>query len=498
MSLFNTGYKNPLLSNTTPRNSGYVSNTTLLQSQFQAANNFLRGNESPSDLRLLGYTQYCGNSSDCGAGYQCINGICTLVGSGNTSSGSEGCSSGPGGAAGPIPCGVCGYDKDTSCPGPKCCRFTTSGVTCFCGTCPDGGGNGIEYCTEYYATYGEYATGCDPSNTCNECEVVENGQCVAKDPDDAPCHCAPDPDESCVPRPIGPLECCNYKDTCEGRIPLPPGQRYCYPVYRPGIPRCYDPDYKCDKDSPNELDCQDCQDFTKTVYDDDPPFSLPSGCTQTGYIQGGDRKVYLYRCCEFKDTPGCRECDSSNDCGIGKCCVNGSCIDCGTPTGVPCSNLIQQNYYVGNGTIADLCNCNSVTVTSTGFVVIVTYTNTNCNQIAGITTDPLNLTQTLQFDSRVKFEVGRYMNPLSNSGFVAGDYILQKECEVGSIFLPRNGILRAYNKIVSPTTPPFQDFQLWGGNFQLGRGQALKAEVYYSINVTPFPCGTPPPVPYYF
>lgn len=383
----------------------------------QAGDKFMQGNPSIEDLRLLGYTQYCGSTSDCGYGSQCVDGLCKPIGAGNTQYGEGGCSSGP--SSNPpatLDCINCGYDSERSCAGTRTCRFTPFGVTCTCGQSTDtntGDPEGEEgkpcnkYCTTEYSSYGTYGPGCSDGNTCSECYScdggdADNGNCTKKSRDGgAPCHCDPDPDESCTPRDEVPLTCCNYQDTCFGRIDQP----YCHETYRTFYPRCYNPD--CSGPFyPDDPDCLACErswvswnqnqtepvipdDASKPCYNEDGDTVCGSGevlctdpitgectcrecCPQFGgpneiiNEETGDTKTFL-ECCR----PTCQEdpskCESSYDCGVGYCCDgSGQCVPC--PTTISCERLTPHITAAFDGASfvkSSLCDCVTITVNAT-------------------------------------------------------------------------------------------------------------------------------------
>lgn len=396
-----------LFSDNTPRRLG-----DLVRDQASAANRFLNGTPSISDLRVLGYTQYCGSTSDCGAGSRCVDGFCRPIGTGNTTYGPEGCSSGP--ASNPpvgLPCINCGYDSEKSCDGTRTCRFTPYGVQCWCGGSTGSGSTGTgdgpgpedetgkpcsKWCTTEYASYGSYSEGCGEKNTCSECYECQGdddnvGTCQSRDTG-APCHCYPDRNEPCGPIPGRELECCNHKFTCQGRIDnltVP----YCYDKYRVGIPRCYDPDYPC-KD-PDSDDCQICTDYTKTVLSGDS-FEIPEGCDSTGEIiqeLSGD-KVILYKCCEQnEEAVECRECKNNFDCLDDQCCIDGVCYQPGQGPAIDrvcpekkCKNVnfVPEGGYPKGFIPLNPCECYRFTVTNvlTGYWNVYTIAS-NCTTVNG-------------------------------------------------------------------------------------------------------------------
>lgn len=256
----------------------------------------------------------CARSSDCALGYFCNQGICEPIGTGNTGTDLEGgCSTGPnenGGVGGSDNCGSssstgnlgkcaspgCGYGGPQDCDGgPRCCRFTATSISCWNGRCTETEGPCSNYCSGHRATYGDNAPGCSNNNTCSECAACVDSRCVPLE-ENVPCHCDPKDNDNCG-RPDEPLDCCNFKDTCFGRIMLPNGQRYCHPTYRVGIPRCYDPTVKCED---NRYRCATCTNYTHTRLPGEPIFEIPEGCNRTGYIRNdatGEEK-FLYQCCD--------------------------------------------------------------------------------------------------------------------------------------------------------------------------------------------------------
>lgn len=272
---------------------------------------------SPFDTR-------CAESTDCGQGYFCSSGFCRQVGAGNTGSAPEGgCSVGPNenagvstqscggqsgtGNLGKCGCPGCGYGSVNNCGGNRCCRYTSYSIQCYCGSCPCitcGKGQACSsWCSTHLSSYGALGSGCSTSNSCSECAACVDGRCQKLE-ENVPCHCDPSGDDNCN-RPGVPLTCCTYKDTCEGRIYLPPGQTYCHDTYRTYWPRCYDPNHTSEKCNPPEPDSciASCENFTHTQLSGDPPWSPPAGCNVTGTIQNdetGDQKI-LYQCCDSSD-----------------------------------------------------------------------------------------------------------------------------------------------------------------------------------------------------
>lgn len=265
------------------------------------------------------FTGRCATSTDCGQGFFCDQGICRPVGTGNTATSTDGgCSTGPNENDG-ISSDTCGSRSGTGnlggCSSPgcgaggpgdcngggRCCRFTATSITCSNGRCSEpGDGRCTSYCSGYRSSYGSTGPGCSSSNTCSECADCINNNCVPKT-SGAPCHCNPKAGDNCG-RPDTPLTCCNFKDTCEGRVYLPNGQRYCHATYRVGVPRCFDPTVSCDGPQ-YDPGCTICENRTHTRLSGEPAFVLPDGCKQTGFIRNEDtgEEKYLYQCCDSSE-----------------------------------------------------------------------------------------------------------------------------------------------------------------------------------------------------
>lgn len=377
MSLFFNNKKSSLFSK--PYESLF-DRSRLVERQGEAANRFLAGTPTIEDLRILGYTQYCGSTSDCGFGSQCVDGFCVPVGAGNTQYGEGGCSSGPSNnPPAALPCLNCGYNAEDKCAGSRICRFTPFGVQCWCGGTGPNGGDGTgpndddtgkpcsKWCTNEYASFGSYSEGCDDSNTCDECfecetDTVAGGdQCVKKE-SGAPCHCNQDPYEACG-GPVVELECCNFRDTCQGRIE----GLYCYDRYRIGIPRCYDPEVPCPDP---ETDCfGPC--VVSTIEDssgeDFDYSSLEEGCSYKGTIKNeatGDQ-VHIIECCpKDEEKAGCGRCYSDNDCPEDFCCnfETGICEQCPPVTceaegGLILSDEVTKAVAPLSWISLDMCQC---------------------------------------------------------------------------------------------------------------------------------------------
>lgn len=486
----------------------------------EAGNRFLQGNPSIEDLRLLGYTQYCGSTSDCGYGSQCVDGLCRPIGAGNTQYGEGGCSNGP--SSNPpatLDCINCGYDSERSCAGGRTCRFTQFGVTCQCGQSTDtntGDPDGEEgkpcnkYCTTEYSSYGTYGPGCSDRNTCSECYSCEggdtdNGNCTKKSRDDgAPCHCDPRNDENCNGDDT-PLTCCNYRDTCEGRIP----GLYCHDTYRTGYPRCYDPDYQCpspDPEDPESVECFDCE--SKTEYlGPGETFELPEECVgglsgKTGEIINdatGDKAI-LYNCCT--DNGECDECSSDLDCPSGTCCNGKVCGTCSypIPATIPCGALSYPPVGFGGAggggggaywsKPGSICDCYDIWVETFGSGYINNFTSQNCTTLSYVSdlTSYLESSVTGYGSNVIAVEVGHATNPSGcTSGtnvcptFVPGDYGYYQACQ-DSGYLPRNGILKYYyyNTATGEISYLFQG--LWGGNYNGNVGKEYEYEVKFQIH----------------
>jgi len=525
MSLFSSGKPQPLGS--------------LVKTQFEAGRRFLTGSPSIQDLRNLGYTQYCGSTSDCGYGSQCVDGLCRPIGNGNTQYGEGGCSSGSSTPPATLDCITCGYDGEKSCAGTRSCTFTPYGVTCRCGQSSGTGddGNGGEegkpcnkYCTTEYASYGSYSEGCSDRNTCSECYSCEggdadNGNCTKKSRDDgAPCHCDPRPDESCEPRDEVALTCCSYRDTCAGRVE----GLYCHETYRTFYPRCYDPDYPdCSGPQPTDEGCIECTYGTvswnpnqsEPVLDEVGAFPCSEGCELnevacTDPVSGncfcreccpkygsadelinedtGDRVTFL-ECCANK-CPGEPGCSSSYDCGPGLCCgENGACVDCVNPTLNTC--VISPKYtaqFDGSNFIkSNLCECYNIRVYSWGDGYYNRYQqNTNCSSLS--TSSPIEtdvLSSWMEFDcSAIAFDVGHATDPSScTSGtnncptYIPGNYADFAGCDEVR-YMPRNGILRV-TRMNYQGELSYQFFSLWGGNYSKSANQIVEFYVNFEIEV---------------
>lgn len=155
----------------------------------------------------------CTSSSQCPAGYSCVNGVCTLMGSGPTGGSSGGqwnsagdcdqddpnspCNSGGPNSCSQTPnCGDTPNPRPEDCCGDRCCSFgsassTRPGVNCYCGKCPPWPTEKKcnIFCTAYLASNGESAMGCNEENSCNECNECDFLSRTCEPNDDAPCWC---------------------------------------------------------------------------------------------------------------------------------------------------------------------------------------------------------------------------------------------------------------------------------------------------------------------
>ena len=174
----------------------------------------------------------CTSTSQCAAGYACVNGKCTFMGQGSGSGQQP--SPGAGGDCDPqdpnSACnqggvGACQQEADPcigaedaeegkNCCGTRCCSFGSAsssrpGVHCFCGECPPWPGC-TSFCDSYLKTWGKPGPGCDEGfggNSCNSCTYCDGnvgGECK-RIKVNQPCWCA---ESNCK----GPCERCETED----------------------------------------------------------------------------------------------------------------------------------------------------------------------------------------------------------------------------------------------------------------------------------------------
>ena len=177
-------------------------------------NNDIVDLDDGSDLNNQGG---CTSTSQCPAGYACVNGRCRSMYQGPTggTSGGQWNNAGacdqddpnsPCNQGGPTGCQsrpTCGdgdpyqVREEDCCDQKRCCSFGSAsssrpGINCYCGECPPQP-SCSSFCAGYEAANGVAGPGCSTGNTgnsCNACTYCQDGQCVDKQPGPfTPCYC---------------------------------------------------------------------------------------------------------------------------------------------------------------------------------------------------------------------------------------------------------------------------------------------------------------------
>lgn len=292
----------------------------------------------------------CISSASCAFGYSCIGGQCIKQQSPSTGGTSfptppptpgvppvpSGNCGGPGptppnmppgysGCASPTPdnpnrpgCTMptCGhgwpdnYGPDTDCCGSRCCRYTTSGISCYCGDCPSPDFKECnQWCDEYKKSTGEISPACKGRGTCDECSKCNSNSRCETVPS-APCHCAGgsacaaglqcNGSGDCVEKPF--ISCCYHTEKCECGESVT--TKYC--------------DYITESSGPRGIcaaartiairNCKkECQPPADNQPDPDPCFGTPSGvvlCNPSGTPEDGPPDIST-------SNPGFRICGNS-------------------------------------------------------------------------------------------------------------------------------------------------------------------------------------------
>lgn len=309
--------------------------TDYRQLQYDAANAFLRGEPLSA---LLGGTS-CTDSSQCSSGYACISGRCT-----NQPPQKEGCESGQTYCAIPSNCGKATPGArciSSDCCGDRCCRFSVSGVVCFCGKCSTRPVRGCNaFCDAYNKTNGEGAAGggcsgggCDECSSCGEngkCEPSGEGPCWCTDTKDWPfCQACTNGGsfalaERCVP-------CREYTVCGKGT-----GRYICRfdvfslkefngePIDKPCLPE--------DDPCVPVTTCGNVQTAVREgAFSQEDLEEAVGGNTFLGYIQDdseGGSTTYLYQECNTTEKDASCKCRCNDDCNAGEKCdsITGTCV----------------------------------------------------------------------------------------------------------------------------------------------------------------------------
>lgn len=311
----------------------------------------------------------CTSSSQCPAGYACINGVCTFMNSstetGGGQAGSPGdcgstapnspspCNSGGPGSCQQTPsCGDGDPSGGQSCCGERCCSYgslssSRPGVYCWCGKCPPWP-SCSSFCSGYLAANGTAGAGCTSGgsgNSCDECsycdfgackEKIVGGPCYCNDGKSClsagPCYkCDDDPGSAtfgqCVEDTPNCQECVTIQNhICPCGIVLDPFY-VCLPLNYQGLATINvaqaEAVRRCEEVCP-ENDCKAPGCTTITRCENAPCLENER---QSGFIQVGDE---VCRLCESdcEDLPerceDCCECHCHSDCGPCEICA-GDC-----------------------------------------------------------------------------------------------------------------------------------------------------------------------------
>ena len=342
----------------------------------------------------------CTGSSQCPAGYACINGVCNYMDVGGGATGGSAASAGDCDGNDPLsPCNQsspnscqqtpnCGNDpQPRECCGARCCRSSGAGVSCFCGDCPPLPGCS-DYCTNYRAANGEDADNCG-GKSCDECSECNNRECVPLG-SGAPCHCGQDspcpgdcmkcvtdPESSslglCTLSPDDCMDCATIYDyQCPCNVILP-SVTACKPWGADGLTSsnlayakaasmcsngpCKDPD-PCAPQCENQTYCTD----TGTGAT-----SCPAGWSQTGTLEaGGERCVFCQKCSTDNLPESCKDCDCNchNDCkdceicnAQGVCVPDPQCLE----EYISTWSVVVPKYIVCQGAGGESCNAGTCT-----------------------------------------------------------------------------------------------------------------------------------------
>lgn len=344
----------------------------------------------------------CISSASCAFGYSCISGTCQKKDSPSTGGDSfptipptptgpiipppgncgpdvPGMPPGYGGCASPIPdqpnrpgCTLptCGhgwpdrYGPDTDCCGNRCCRYTTNGISCYCGDCPAPGYKECnQWCDQYKKSTGEISPACKGRGTCDECSECNNsGRCETVS--GAPCHCAGgsscadglqcNGSGDCVEKPF--VSCCYHTQQCDCEATVT--RRYCDYVTESSGPKGICAAAKklairaCKKEcqpqptpppdpepDPCEGSCSDQYVCYPSGNPEDGPPDMPGFNIKNlyGFAQNDDTGeiCWFINACDMTDIPDeCKECDCNcnNDCPYCKLCgADGECHDDPSP-----------------------------------------------------------------------------------------------------------------------------------------------------------------------
>ena len=214
---------------------------------------------SLQDVSLNSRLNPCTGSNQCPAGYACVNGVCSKVGT--DAGGGQGQESTAGGCDASSPTSPCNSGGPNSCQdggtcgegdpnagrnscngggggGTRCCRAGRNGVYCISGSCPKR--KCTTFCDSYRQANGEDGPGCD-NQSCDECSYCNTqGECKEKGGTSCWCgdgsgcraagecyKCDTDPNSGtyggCYLDPKGCQECATIKNhTCTCGVTLDP------------------------------------------------------------------------------------------------------------------------------------------------------------------------------------------------------------------------------------------------------------------------------------
>jgi len=353
----------------------------------------------------------CTSSAQCPAGYACVNGQCTLMGTGSTGGSSNGqwnsaggcnqddpnspCNSGGPNSCSQTPnCGNIPDPRPQDCCGTRCCSYGSAsssrpGVHCWCGECPPWPEwrKCSIFCDSYTAANGESVMGCNEDNSCNECNECDLFSKSCEPKDDAPCWCEgsecqgcfkcdtePTSDNfgGCSVAFLGACSVCTHVDSYKcpcGEIvgPItacskygPGGSGYGGNVTLTSKTALQLAQEKCAPAS----SCDPCRgDCTSRSYCSDttgPPPPCPPGikCTNTGTLSAGGVDCTFRTECDMSNVPeSCKNCDCNchNDCPNCQICgEDGECHpdpDCEDIT----ARAILRPYFSGEEVVPNGC-----------------------------------------------------------------------------------------------------------------------------------------------
>lgn len=230
----------------------------------------------------------------------------------------------------------------------RCCRYSGSGVQCWCGACPPLEKPCNVWCDQFKSATGDLYSGCDEEVVCDECSECGIESRCTPNTFDAPCWCEQSECNSiacttCGEDGICRQNCndCMYSWKRDYQCPCGTVTQQCrFSACDTNVLHCAVPD--CSSACGEEPDPCEGECYGQSFCDSTPPPCPPgSSCTDNGTISAGGSTCYIRTVCDKTNVPEkCKECDCNcdNDCvdceicnAAGVCVPDPACPDCDGP-----------------------------------------------------------------------------------------------------------------------------------------------------------------------